>query len=354
MVAVFAGTLLAALVLVLALKAGPAEAACPITGCGGGGTHPEIVDATLTVTSNPPSNGSVTSNDGQINCGLGATTCSHTYSYRVTCSNDTGECTAPPYTTVSLTPSQASGYNFLGWSGACSGTGSCFVTMDTDKSVGATFGDVTPPTVSLTSPADNATVGSRFTASASASDGAGVAKVDFLVDGIVKATANSSPYTVSIDTTGLSDGPHTLSARAQDLNGLQSTTSSRTVTVDHTSPTVTKRTPKGTRVSPKANVVATFSEAMNPATLVTSPTDPSNPNVGTSTTFTLRKGTTQIGAVVSYIATTTSTGTIYRAVLNPNTKLKAGVTYTARINSAAKDLTGNPLVAKTWKFTIKR
>ena len=35
---------------------------------------------------------------------------------------------------------------FTGWTGACSGTGACTVTMDADKSVGATFTDPTPET----------------------------------------------------------------------------------------------------------------------------------------------------------------------------------------------------------------
>ncbi len=339
--AVFAGALLAALVLVLTLKSGPAEAACPITGCDGGGTHTETVNATLTVTNNQPSQGKVISSDSQINCGLGVTMCSHTYSYTVTCDNTTGECTPPTsYPRVSLTPSTASGYSFLGWGDACSGTGSCFVEMDSNKSVSATFRDVTPPAVSLTSPASNARVGSSFTASANASDATGITRVEFLVDGAVKATDTFSPYTVSIDTTGLSDGSHTVSARATDGNGLQAT-SSRTVTVDRTSPTVTKSTPTGTRVSPRANAVATFSEAMMGST------------VEAPGTFTLKKkGTTRaIGATVVY---SEPTATTFKAVLNPSKNLKAGATYIATVSSAATDLAGNPLVKKTWKFTVKR
>ena len=40
---------------------------------------------------------------------------------------------------VSLSASPAAGSVFTGWSGACSGTGACAVTMDAAKSVGATF-----------------------------------------------------------------------------------------------------------------------------------------------------------------------------------------------------------------------
>ena len=42
-------------------------------------------------------------------------------------------------TQVTVTATPASGYNFSGWSGDCSGSGSCVVTMDGDKSVTAKF-----------------------------------------------------------------------------------------------------------------------------------------------------------------------------------------------------------------------
>ena len=42
-------------------------------------------------------------------------------------------------TVVSLTPTPAANFQFIGWSGACSGSSSCSVTMDATKSVTATF-----------------------------------------------------------------------------------------------------------------------------------------------------------------------------------------------------------------------
>ena len=42
-------------------------------------------------------------------------------------------------TVVALTATPAAGYQFSGWSGACTGTGACSVTMDAAKSVTATF-----------------------------------------------------------------------------------------------------------------------------------------------------------------------------------------------------------------------
>ncbi len=42
-------------------------------------------------------------------------------------------------TTVTLTATPLGGSNFLGWSGACTGTGACVVTMDAAKTVNASF-----------------------------------------------------------------------------------------------------------------------------------------------------------------------------------------------------------------------
>ena len=42
-------------------------------------------------------------------------------------------------TAVALTATPDPGTVFAGWSGACSGTGECDVTMDSDRSVTATF-----------------------------------------------------------------------------------------------------------------------------------------------------------------------------------------------------------------------
>jgi beta-lactam-binding protein with PASTA domain len=46
---------------------------------------------------------------------------------------------------VTLAASPASGSSFTGWTGACSGTGTCTVTMDAAKSVTATFDQTIQP-----------------------------------------------------------------------------------------------------------------------------------------------------------------------------------------------------------------
>ena len=85
---------------------------------------------TLSVSKTGSGSGTVTSSPGSISCG---SDCSETYEAD---------------TDVTLTAAAASGSVFTGWGGACSGTGSCEVTMDAATSVTATFtlSSTPPPT----------------------------------------------------------------------------------------------------------------------------------------------------------------------------------------------------------------
>ncbi|HIC28440.1 MAG TPA: hypothetical protein EYO85_03185, partial [Rhodospirillales bacterium] len=49
-------------------------------------------------------------------------------------------------TEVTVTQSQSGGYNFTGWSGDCSGSGSCVVTMNATRQVTGNFVQPSPPT----------------------------------------------------------------------------------------------------------------------------------------------------------------------------------------------------------------
>jgi carbohydrate binding protein with CBM6 domain/List-Bact-rpt repeat protein len=81
---------------------------------------------TLTVTKAGTGSGTVTSSPAGINCG---SDCSESYASG---------------TSVTLTAVPGAGSTFAGWSGACSGTGSCAVTMTAARSVTATFNATTP------------------------------------------------------------------------------------------------------------------------------------------------------------------------------------------------------------------
>jgi uncharacterized repeat protein (TIGR02543 family) len=100
--------------------------------CAGTGTCTLTMDANKTATAAfsiivntlrvlKTGQGTVTSTPAGINCGPD---CTEGYNYG---------------TQVSLTAAPASGWTFGGWSGACTGTGTCQVTMNDAKKVGAVF-----------------------------------------------------------------------------------------------------------------------------------------------------------------------------------------------------------------------
>ena len=86
--------------------------------------------------------------------------------------------------------------------------------------------------MSLTAPANGATVSGTVTLDATASDNVGVAGVQFLLDGtLLGAEDTTSPYSVSWNTTTATNGTHTLTARARDAAGNTTTSTPVTVTV---------------------------------------------------------------------------------------------------------------------------
>src|SRR3954468_4833031 len=80
--------------------------------------------------------------------------------------------------------------------------------------------DRTAPTVSIGNPASGATASGRITASGPASDNAAVASVAVSVDGGAYSPASgTTSWSSSLDTTTLTNGSHTLTARASDAAG---------------------------------------------------------------------------------------------------------------------------------------
>ncbi|HEY6414592.1 MAG TPA: Ig-like domain-containing protein [Acidimicrobiales bacterium] len=128
--------------------------------------------------------------------------------------------------------------------------------------------DTTPPTVSVTSPANGATVSGTITVTANASDNRGVVGVRFRLNGVnLGAEDTTNPYSVSWNTTGVANGSHTLTAVARDAAGNTKTSASVTVTVnnappaDTTPPTVSITSPaNGATVSGTITVAASASD----------------------------------------------------------------------------------------------
>jgi peptidoglycan/xylan/chitin deacetylase (PgdA/CDA1 family) len=92
--------------------------------------------------------------------------------------------------------------------------------------------DTVPPTVSITSPANGATVTGNVKIVAAATDAlAGVASVKFYVDGVLVGTTTSSPWQLPWNTKKVSRAQHVLTAVATDRAGNSTTSAAVTVTV---------------------------------------------------------------------------------------------------------------------------
>lgn len=99
--------------------------------------------------------------------------------------------------------------------------------------IGGTPADTTPPTVTLTAPAAGAALSGTTILSATASDNVGVAKVEFLVDGLLVGTGTAAPYQVSWNSASVANGAHTFAARATDTSGNATTTAAVSASVQN-------------------------------------------------------------------------------------------------------------------------
>jgi hypothetical protein len=94
-------------------------------------------------------------------------------------------------------------------------------------------GDTTPPTTSITAPTAGSTVSGTVSVTANASDNVGVTKVEFYLDGALRSTDTTSPYSWSWDTTQFANSSHSLVTKAYDAAGNVGTSSTVTVTVNN-------------------------------------------------------------------------------------------------------------------------
>jgi len=104
-------------------------------------------------------------------------------------------------------------------------------------------------------------------------------------------------------------------------------------TADVSAPTVSSTNPANaaTGVSLNQKIAATFNKAMDSSTI-------------TTTTFTVKQGTTAVAGTVSYAGTT--------ATFTPTANLTGNLVFTATITTGAKDLAGNALASNfIWTFT---
>ncbi|HZH75642.1 MAG TPA: PHB depolymerase family esterase [Archangium sp.] len=184
--------------------------------------------------------------------------------------------------------------------------------------------DTTPPTVNVTAPVNAATVSGTVDVTASASDGVGVTKVEFYVDGVLADTDTAAPYVFTWNTTGVANGGHSLMAKAYDA-------ANNVRTDNDTSVTVSNSTAGTTTVS--------FGSISAEDGYVKANADGSVPAVGTLSTLAMGRGTDAKynRAVLSFdTSTLPDTATIVRASLK--------VTYSSASGDPWADPAANTLV----------
>ncbi len=210
--------------------------------------------------------------------------------------------------------------------------------------------DIASPISTLSVPASGATVpvGSNVTISGSATDSGGgrVGGIEVSVDGGLTwhPASGRSSWTYNWRTPSASTTVNIKSRAVDDSGNLETAGPGITVNVgsgsgpDTTPPTLTSRSPApgATGVATGTAVTATFSEAMDPATLTTA-------------TFQLQAGSNPVPATVNYNSISRT------ATLTPNGALAANTAYTATVkggSTGVKDAAGNPLAADvSWTFT---
>ncbi len=104
--------------------------------------------------------------------------------------------------------------------------------------------DTTPPVVSGTESGTSGTI----TLSASATDNVGVIRVDFYVDNVLKGSKTSAPYSITLNSTTLSNASHSYVAKAYDASNNVGSSTAFNFTInnpvsDTTAPTVSVTTP---------------------------------------------------------------------------------------------------------------
>lgn len=228
---------------------------------------------------------------------------------------------------------------------AAGGDGSdigAFEYVDPDASAPTVRAAATPP------PNPGGPNNSDVTVSISASDeegGSGVWRVSYSASGAQQVpeqdvAGDAAELVVS------ADGETVVTYWATDKAGNRSESRTITVRVDSAAPKVARATPTGGKVLPRADVAATFSEAMDGA------------SVRGTGAFTLKRN----GATKAVPATVTYDEEAMKATLDPAGKLISGATYVARVSTDATDPAGNALdqdattagnQQKTWRFKVR-
>ncbi|HQW80456.1 MAG: CehA/McbA family metallohydrolase [Rhodanobacteraceae bacterium] len=184
---------------------------------------------------------------------------------------------------------------------------------------GSGGGDTTAPTVSASVTGTSGTI----TLNATASDNVGVSSVEFFIDGASRGSDTTAPYSLAFNSTALSNGSHSLTARASDAAGNSTTSTAASFTVNNTTSDTTAPT-----------VTATETGSSGTITLAATASD----NVGVS----------KVEFYVDSVLKGTDTTSPYSMTLNSTTLSNASHALTAK----AFDAAGNTKTSTAVNFTI--
>ena len=195
-------------------------------GTGGGDTTPPTVSASVTGTS-----GTITLNaTASDNVGVSSV---EFFIDGVTRGSDT----TSPYSLSFNSTTLTNGTHSL-TARAVDAAGNATTSSAASFSVNNTTPDTTPPTVSASVTGTSGTI----TLNATASDNVGVSSVEFFIDGVTRGSDSTAPYSLSFNSTTLTNGTHSLTARAVDAAGNATTSSAASFSVNNTTPDTTPPT----------------------------------------------------------------------------------------------------------------
>lgn len=125
--------------------------------------------------------------------------------------------------------------------------------------------DTTPPTVSITTPANSATISGSTSIGATAGDDVAVVGVRFYYNSNLISDDTISPYLVSWDTTSVGNGSYPLTAVARDTSNNSTTSAIVNVTVNNggggdTTPPVISAVSNSARTTQQATIIWTTDE----------------------------------------------------------------------------------------------
>ncbi len=187
----------------------------------------------LSVSITSPASGSTLS--GNVNLTAVASDSASVVSvqFRVDGKNVGTSLSAAPYAYVLNSTTLSNGSHTIN-AAATDGAGKSATSASVAVTVDNTIKDTTPPTVTITAPANGANVSGTVIVSANAADNVSVASVQLQLDGAnVGAADTAAPFTFSWDTTKTSNGAHVLRAIATDGAGNSATSNAVTVTVSN-------------------------------------------------------------------------------------------------------------------------